>query len=286
MEEPPPTDEVTMGTVATEEITLEPVTPQEAAVDDAANEALGTGGTVGMVADVDVIDLGSPIKMTPRANRKTLMSIGCLPKGLIDVSHKLEHVQFWKDMGLYDFVNLDWEVKTGTDAQVSEFIANSIPVATMVDGHLIDLTEDNLGEIFKLGIGCADIASRARPWDSKKFSVAKDKNGYKLSHCTDPLLVERLDYMHITLYPQDRKNIITGVQVPEVEEVRGGSTNWMKHFAGTFHQHLAMARSTKKTKLGNHIRVILRSMEWIDEEQVGAPPGYPTVMVAKHLGKP
>ncbi|CAM6092213.1 unnamed protein product [Calypogeia fissa] len=36
-------------------------------------------------------------------------------------------------MGLYDFVNLEWNVKTSTNAQVSEFIANSTNVATMVE---------------------------------------------------------------------------------------------------------------------------------------------------------
>ncbi|CAM6100873.1 unnamed protein product [Calypogeia fissa] len=200
-----------MGAAATEDITLEPVTPQEETVDDAANEALATEGAAEVVADVEVINLESPIKMIPRANRRTPMAISCLPKGLIDVSHKPEDVQFWNDMGLYDFVNLDWEVKTGTNAQISEFFANSTLVGTMVDGHLINLTEENLGQIFKLGIGHVDIAARARRWDSQKFSVPKDKNGYKLSHCTDPLLVEHLDYMRITLYLQDQRNIITGV---------------------------------------------------------------------------
>ncbi|CAM6096975.1 unnamed protein product [Calypogeia fissa] len=124
-------------------------------------------------------------------------------------------------MELYDFVNLEWEVKTGTNAQVSEFITNSTEVGTVVDGHVINLTKEILGLIFKLGVGRADIATRARRWASRKFSVPKDKTRYKLSHCTDPLLVERLDYMRLTLYLQDQRNIITEVQVREAEEVRG-----------------------------------------------------------------
>ncbi|CAM6091777.1 unnamed protein product [Calypogeia fissa] len=168
IEEALPMEEVTTGTEATEDITLELVTLEEEAVDDVANEALATEGATKVVVGVEVIDLESPIKMVPKANKRTPMAISCLPKGLID----------------------------------------------------------------------------------------------------------------------DQRNIISGVQVWEAEEVRGGSTNWMKHFAGTFHQQLALSKSTKKTKLGNHIRVILQSMEWIGEEQVRAPSGYPTVMVAKHPGRP
>ncbi|CAM6117716.1 unnamed protein product [Calypogeia fissa] len=104
-------------------------------------------------------------------------------------------------MGLYDFVNLPWDAQVGTNDQVSEFVANFSNVATMVDGHLIDLIDENLAMLFKLGIGSSkDIAARARRWASQKFSMPKDKNGYKLSHRTDPLLVERLDFMRLILY--------------------------------------------------------------------------------------
>ncbi|CAM6094798.1 unnamed protein product [Calypogeia fissa] len=241
MEEPPPTEEVTTR-AATEDVTLELVTPEVEAIDDVATKPLATEGAVEGAIVVEVISLDSPIKAVPRANRRKPMAISCLPNGLIDISHKPEHVQFWKDMGLYDFMNLDWDVKTGTNAQILEFIANAIVVDTVVDVHVINLIKDNLGQIFKLGTERADIAARARRWDSRKFSVAKDKNGYKLSHYIDPSFVERLDYMRITLYLQDRRNIITGVQVREAEEVRGGSTNWMEHFAGTFHHDIALSK--------------------------------------------
>ncbi|CAM6105485.1 unnamed protein product [Calypogeia fissa] len=70
-------------------------------------------------------------------------------------------------MRLYNFVNLPWDTMIGTNAQCSEFVTNSTIVASMVDGHLTDMTEENLVEVFKLGIGDSrDIVARARSWQS------------------------------------------------------------------------------------------------------------------------
>ncbi|CAM6124994.1 unnamed protein product [Calypogeia fissa] len=89
--------------------------------------------------------------------------------------------------------------------------------------------------------------------------------------------------MRATLYMQDRRNIITGVQVREAEEVRDGSTNWAKHFFKQFHHELELAKNTKKSKLGSHIRIIFLGLERMRkraaEEHVDAPLGF-TMMIA------
>ncbi|CAM6105484.1 unnamed protein product [Calypogeia fissa] len=112
----------------------------------------------------------------------------------------------------------------------------------------------------------------------------------------DPLMVEHLEFTQAILYMQDKssdkRNIIIGVQVREAEEVRGGATDWAKHFAKQFHNKLALLRSTKKTRLGSHIRIILLSLEWMQAQvasvakEVDAPPGFPTMIVAKYKARP
>ncbi|CAM6108953.1 unnamed protein product [Calypogeia fissa] len=108
MEEPPPTEKVTMGAAATKEVTMEPITSEAEAVDDVAMEALAMEETTEDPTAVEVINLDIPTPAVPSpANRRKPMAISGLPDGFIAISHKLEHVQFWKKMKLYDFVNLD-----------------------------------------------------------------------------------------------------------------------------------------------------------------------------------
>ncbi|CAM6119040.1 unnamed protein product [Calypogeia fissa] len=140
-----------------------------------------------------------------------------------------------------------------------------------MDGEVIDLTKETLASIFKFGMGDAkDTTSRARAWHSQKFSTPKEKNEYKLSNCTNTSLVKRLEFIRASLYLQDRKNLIARVQVHEAEEVRGGSTDWAKHFYKQFHHELGLASNTKKSKLGSHIRIIFLTMHK-NKKAVGIP---------------
>ncbi|CAM6094035.1 unnamed protein product [Calypogeia fissa] len=74
-----------------------------------------------------------------------------------------EHKQFWEDMGLGEFVSLDWTYQKGSMALCREFINNASGDATTVRGIKIDLSEDGLAQIFKLSTKPAGGASlRAR----------------------------------------------------------------------------------------------------------------------------
>ncbi|CAM6093878.1 unnamed protein product [Calypogeia fissa] len=124
-------------------------------------------------------------------------------------------------MGLYDFVHLKWGNAVGNDDECREFICNSTEESTKVGGDYISLSEENLAKIFRLGVGeLRGATSRARSWASQKFSAPKERNGYRLSTCTDQLMVERLEFIRASIYMQDRKNIINGAQVRKAEEVR------------------------------------------------------------------
>ncbi|CAM6098034.1 unnamed protein product [Calypogeia fissa] len=166
-------------------------------------------------------------------------------------------------MGLGEFVALDWNCKMGTVPECREFILNSTNKYTTTLRCMIDLSEVSLAMIFKLGEANTREASlRARQWQSQKFIGAKDKNRYKLSQCTNPTLVERLEFMRTAWYMQEKKAMVSGSLVREVEEVLGSSTNWAKHFHKQFHHELSMARLTKKTLLGSHIRMIFH---WVKQ---------------------
>ncbi|CAM6121745.1 unnamed protein product [Calypogeia fissa] len=181
-------------------------------------------------------------------------------------------------MGLHDFVHLKWGNVMGNDDECREFICNSIAESTKVGGDYISLNEENLAKIFRLGVGeLRGTASRARAWLSQKFSAPKERNGYRLSTCTDPLLVERLEFIRASIYMQDRKNVINGAQVREAKEVRGGSVNRAKLFHKQFHHELETVKATKKSKIGSHIRVIFLSMgkQWKPAEPLtDVPPGF------------
>ncbi|CAM6124996.1 unnamed protein product [Calypogeia fissa] len=84
-------------------------------------------------------------------------------------------------MRLYDFVNLPWDTTVGTDVECAKFIANSSFVATLVGEDVINLTEESLATIFKLGVGNSkDIAARARSWQSQKFQCQRIRMGISL----------------------------------------------------------------------------------------------------------
>ncbi|CAM6121737.1 unnamed protein product [Calypogeia fissa] len=172
-----------------------------------------------------------------------------------------KHRQFWADMGLEKFAALDWTCTTGSVEHCQQFIVNSTNEYTVATRVKIDLSELSLAKLFSLGeCHTREAGLRAAKWQSKKFSGPKDKNGYKLSQCTDSTLVERLEFMRGALYMQVSKTTAPVALVREAEEVLGKSTNWSKHFHKQFHHELSLARSTKKTLLGSHIRMIFN---WI-----------------------
>ncbi|CAM6086105.1 unnamed protein product [Calypogeia fissa] len=166
--------------------------------------------------DIKVIDLDTPEGVASEdVGEVSAMIITRLCQEFITIAHKPEQEQFWKDMGLHDFVQLNWGTSIGSDRECREFILNSTPVAMLVDGKVINITKEALAKIFQFGKGKErDMASRARAWQSQKFSTLKEKNGYKLTNCTNSNLVERLEFIQFiraSLYLQDRKNLITGV---------------------------------------------------------------------------
>ncbi|CAM6093924.1 unnamed protein product [Calypogeia fissa] len=106
------------------------------------------------------------------------MLITNIPRDIVALAQQVEHEQFWRDMGLYDFVHLQWNTTIGTQEECIEFIKHTTPVATLVSDEVINITEDNLASLFHLGVGeTKDIASRARSWQSQKFPTPKEKNG-------------------------------------------------------------------------------------------------------------
>ncbi|CAM6126255.1 unnamed protein product [Calypogeia fissa] len=190
-------------------------------------------------------------------------------------------------MGLYAFVHLQWNTTIGTMAECAEFVKHSTPVATLVGEEVIHLLEEDVAGFFHLGMAeTKDIAAKARSWQSQKFTTPKEKNGYKLNTCTDKNLVKRLEFIRVALYLQERRNVITGVQVREAEEVRGGS-NWAKHLFKQLHHNLDMARSTKKCRALNHIRIIFlalaRDKKQKEAATEDAPPGFPAPQGTKGL---
>ncbi|CAM6089875.1 unnamed protein product [Calypogeia fissa] len=91
------------------------------------------------------------------------MQISGIPKDIITLAQWPEHDQFWRDMGLYDFVHLQWLTTIGTKGECAEFIKNATPVASLVGEEVIHLLEEDLAIFFHLGVGeTKDIAARAR----------------------------------------------------------------------------------------------------------------------------
>ncbi|CAM6104186.1 unnamed protein product [Calypogeia fissa] len=205
------------------------------------------------------------------------MQISSIPRDIETLAQRPEHDQFWRDMGLHDFVHLQWNTTIGTLVECTEFIKNTTPVASLVGEEVIHLLEEDVATFFHLGVGeTKDIAARARSWQSQKFMAPKEKNRYKLNTCTDKNLIKQLEFIRAALYLQERRNVITGVQVREAEELRGGS-NWAKHLFKQLHHELEVAKTTKKCKAGSHIRIIFLALERKKKEvaKVDAPPGFP-----------
>ncbi|CAM6082344.1 unnamed protein product [Calypogeia fissa] len=120
-----------------------------------------------------------------------LVKVIRLDPGMIAKAQHEGHRQFWSDMGLGEFTALDWNCKTGSVPECREFILNSDKEFTTTARCIIDLREASLAKIFKLEEANAREASlRARQRQFQEFTSAKDKNGYKLSQCTDPALIE------------------------------------------------------------------------------------------------
>ncbi|CAM6086215.1 unnamed protein product [Calypogeia fissa] len=150
---------------------------------------------------------------------------------------------------------------------------------SLVGEEVIHLLEEDVAAFFHLEVGeTKDIAARARSWQSQKFTTPKEKKGYKLNTCTDQNLLERLEFIRAALYLQERRNVITRVQVREAEEVQGGS-NWAKHLFKQLHHELEVAKTTKKCKAGNHIQIIFLALEREKKKKEAAkedaPPGFP-----------
>ncbi|CAM6102379.1 unnamed protein product [Calypogeia fissa] len=185
------------------------------------------------------------------------MKINYIDPAVVARAQHETHQQFWSDMGLGDFAALNWGCLTGTETQCREFMWNYNKEYTTSLGHPGDLSESSLGTIFKLG-GAKDrqASLRAKQWQSQKFTGAKEKNGYKWNQCTDPSLVERMEFMRTALYMQEKKTMVSASLVREAEQVLGNNTNWAKHFHKQFHQQMVVARISKKTLLGSHIRMI------------------------------
>ncbi|CAM6094528.1 unnamed protein product [Calypogeia fissa] len=144
--------------------------------------------------------------------------------------------------------------------------ANSSSECTRTSHYEIDLSEKSLAKIFGLPSSDRKAPVRCVKWQSKKFSGPKDKNGYKLAQCTDPTLVERLQFLRQTLYIQMAKTTVPLALVREAKEVLGKDINWAQHFHKQFHHELAQARKTKRTFLGRHLRIIFG---WIREFKGG-----------------
>ncbi|CAM6128013.1 unnamed protein product [Calypogeia fissa] len=194
------------------------------------------------------------------------MRVNRMDLAVVDRAQHEQHQQFWADMGLRDFAALNWGCSTGSKIQCREFMANYEKEHSTSLGYQISLSESSLATIFKLG-GAKDrqASLRAKQWQSQKFSDAKEKNGYKWNQCTDPLLVERLEFMRVALYMQEKKTTVSASLVREAEQVLGSSTNWAKHFHKQFHQQMTVARISKRTLLGSHIRLIFH---WVKQQRL------------------
>ncbi|CAM6086194.1 unnamed protein product [Calypogeia fissa] len=178
---------------------------------------------------------------------------------IVAKARQANHREFWAEMGLKNFVGLKWDCTGGTLGQCEEFLKNYNKTSTKVNNRVLDLSEKRLALIFKLGEPKNRTAGlRAKQWKSAKFFGPKEKNGYKWSQCTDPEMVERLEFMRCAMYIMEKKSTISGSMVREVEEVLGGSIDWAKQFHKQIHHKVESLRLNKKSILGSHLRMILR----------------------------
>ncbi|CAM6082530.1 unnamed protein product [Calypogeia fissa] len=173
-------------------------------------------------------------------------------------ARQANHHEFWAEMGLGNFVGLEWDCTMSTLGQCEEFLKNYNKDSTKVNNRLLDLSEKRLALIFKLGEPKNRTAGlRAKQWKSAKFYGPKEKNGYKWSQCINLEMVERLEFMRCTMYIMEKKSTISSLMVREVEEVLEGSTDWAKHFHKQFHHEVENLRLNKKSILGSHLCIIL-----------------------------
>ncbi|CAM6090611.1 unnamed protein product [Calypogeia fissa] len=70
--------------------------------------------------------------------------------------------------------------------------------------------------------------------------------------------------MRVALYMQEKKTTVSASLVRKAEQVLGSNTNWAKHFHKQFHQQMTMARISKRTLLGSHIRMIFH---WVKQQR-------------------
>ncbi|CAM6091258.1 unnamed protein product [Calypogeia fissa] len=155
---------------------------------------------------------------------------------------------------------VDIDLTDSEEMEQIKFIANSSSECTRTSRYEIDLSEKSLAKIFGLPSSDRKAPVRCVKWQFKKFSGPKDKNGYKLAQCTDPALVERLQFLRQALYIQMAKTTVPVALVREAKEVLGKDVNWAQHFHKQFHHELAQARNTKRTFLGSHLCIIFGSI--------------------------
>ncbi|CAM6127453.1 unnamed protein product [Calypogeia fissa] len=146
---------------------------------------------------------------TPGNKEEEEMQFFSILRDIVTLAQWLEHAQFWRDMGLYDFVHLQWNTTIGTLEECVEFVKHSSPVASLV-----------------------------------------------------------------------------GKEVREAEEVRGGS-NWAKHLFKQLHHELDVAKTTKKCRADNHIRIIFLALARDKKKKEAAkedtPPGFPVPPGTKEI---
>ncbi|CAM6082254.1 unnamed protein product [Calypogeia fissa] len=64
-----------------------------------------------------------------------------IPRDIVTLAQRQEHDQFWRDMGLHDFVHLQWNTTIGTLAECTEFVNNTTLIAALVGGEVREAEE-------------------------------------------------------------------------------------------------------------------------------------------------
>ncbi|CAM6093951.1 unnamed protein product [Calypogeia fissa] len=71
------------------------------------------------------------------------MQISSILRDIVTLAQRPKHDQFWRDMGLHDFVHLQWNASIGTLAECTEFIKNTTPIASLVGEEVIHLLKED-----------------------------------------------------------------------------------------------------------------------------------------------
>ncbi len=192
---------------------------------------------------------------------------------IVAAALRADHREFWSDMSLAHFVATDWGCPLGNLKEMEEFLREyKKEDSTKVKGRTLDLSQKRLAQIFKIGEPKRrQAAQRVKLWASRKFTGPKLKNGYRLSECTDPAMVERIEFLRVTMYMQEKKPTVSGALAREVEEVQGATTDWANLFFKQFHHEVDSSRSTKKSIVATQIRLIIN---WY-KEQFSKEPVHP-----------